>query len=186
VRLLGSCLSRAWDRRFCSRAAARGCRLRRGDEYAIARRAHRARLAIPRRRQRAIPSAFRTTAAPPPLLERPSEKHRQRSGQRRRSFVSWIRKVQGQGFAGTRGPQSGQRRENQDRRVEKAFLFARQGSEGRLEHLNTNPKLIAPRDPCGSPVFLPGIVFGRWIRQGSLILRMLLKRATPSFTVEYR
>jgi hypothetical protein len=33
---------------------------------------------------------------------------------------------------------------------------------------------------------LPGIVFGRWIRQGSLILRMLLKRATPSFTVEYR
>jgi hypothetical protein len=35
-------------------------------------------------------------------------------------------------------------------------------------------------------VFLLKIVFGRWIRQVSPILRMPLKRATPSFTVEYR
>jgi hypothetical protein len=31
-----------------------------------------------------------------------------------------------------------------DRRIEEALLFACQGSEGRLERLNTGPRLLAP------------------------------------------
>jgi hypothetical protein len=58
--------------------------------------------------------------------------------------------------------------------------------KGGLEHLNRNTKFIAPRDLCGLPVFFLTIIFGPWIRQVSLILRMPLKRPRPSFTVEYR
>jgi hypothetical protein len=47
-------------------------------------------------------------------------------------------------FFGQDDRQFGQRRENQDRRFEEAPLFARQSSEGRLERLNTGPRLTAP------------------------------------------
>ena len=42
------------------------------------------------------------------ILER-FEKHRQGRGERRRSFLSWIWKVQNQGFARTRGPPNGEK-----------------------------------------------------------------------------
>jgi hypothetical protein len=55
-------------------------------------------------------------------------------------LASWIREVQSQGNAGTRGAQSDQRRENQDRRLAQTKLFACKGGEGAPERLSAGAK----------------------------------------------
>src|SRR5271170_3378367 len=70
---------------------------------------------------------------------RRAKKHRERRRYGRGGLVTRVWKVQDQSFAGAGRPQPGQRREDQDRRFEEAYLFPREGRKRFFERVDGAP-----------------------------------------------
>src|SRR5271157_5142824 len=89
-----------------------------------------------RSRRKALGDAWRQQSASQVDRRRLLEGHRGRGGKRRGGVATGVRKVQSQGHAGARRPQSGKWREDQDCGVKEAYLLVCQIGQGPSESLS--------------------------------------------------
>src|SRR5208337_5271001 len=89
-----------------------------------------------RTRRKALGDAWRQQSASQVDRRRLPEGHRGRGGKRRGGVAAGVREVQSQGDAGTRRPQSGQWREDQDCSVKEAYLLVCEVGKGPPERLS--------------------------------------------------
>src|SRR5271157_2672025 len=94
-----------------------------------------------RTRRKALGDARRQQSASQVDRRRLLEGHRGRGGKRRGGVATGVRKVQSQGHAGARRPQSGKWREDQDCGVKEAYLLACQNGQGPPEPLRRTTAL---------------------------------------------
>src|SRR5271166_6736438 len=94
-----------------------------------------------RTRRKALGDAWRQQSASQVDRRRLLEGHRGRGGKGRGGVATGVRKVQSQGHAGARRPQSGKWREDQDCGVKEAYLLACQNGQGPPEPLRRTTAL---------------------------------------------